>query len=79
MSSCPLAKKICTCFEPRSEAEVDVHDGGEAINCGGALLQGRRLRQEDRILCMVDVVLPPFGKSKVASIFESVALQGMAV
>ena len=26
------------------------------------MLQGLRLYQEDRILCMSDIVLPPFGK-----------------
>lgn len=38
-------------------------DGGELINCGAALLQGVRPRQEDRILCMADIALPSFGKS----------------
>ena len=38
-------------------------DGDAPVDCGAALLQGRRPRQEDRILCMVDVVLPPFGKN----------------
>jgi hypothetical protein len=26
------------------------------------MLQGLRLHQEDRILCMSDIVLPPFGE-----------------
>lgn len=36
-------------------------NGGGAIDCGAALLQGRRLRQEDRILCLSNIVLPPHG------------------
>lgn len=44
------------------------------------MLQGLRLHQEDRILCMSDIVLPPFGEPNLlfkAELEVSMIIEGL--
>ena len=53
---------MCLWICRRIEAIID--EGGGRLS-GAAMLQGLFLYQEDHILYMFDIVLPPFGKSNL--------------